>query len=165
MNLQQCDDTITSKLKFLYRKNRYLSKDLRKLLCHALTQPHSDYAVANWYQNSWSYNSSMPNSNKKYGKKSISFAQQVHTFLLTIWQQGGHRNWTFRQNKLVSQWTKDSTNVFPEVFLNSSLKYVLNIWKKFIKHLINTIPLLEHFLWNFSNYQELKLWLRNNFRV
>ena len=50
---------VTSKLKFLYRKIRFLSKDLRKLLCNALIQPHFDYACAAWY----------PNLNKKYKNK------------------------------------------------------------------------------------------------
>ena len=49
----------TSKLKFLYRKNRFLSKDLRRPWCNALIQPHFDYACAARY----------PNLNKKYKNK------------------------------------------------------------------------------------------------
>ena len=55
----QVGTKVTSKLKFLYRKNRFLSKDLRRLLCNALIQPHFDYACAAWY----------PNLNKKYKNK------------------------------------------------------------------------------------------------
>ena len=58
MGMQVCTK-VTSKLKFLYRKNRFLSKDLRRLLCNALIQPHFDYACAAWY----------PNLNKKYKNK------------------------------------------------------------------------------------------------
>ena len=58
MTMQVCIK-VTSKLKFLYRKNRFLSKDLRRLLCNALIQPHFDYACAAWY----------PNLNKKYKNK------------------------------------------------------------------------------------------------
>ena len=58
MAMQVCKE-VTSKLKFLYRKNRFLSKDLRRLLCNALIQPHFDYACAAWY----------PNLNKKYKNK------------------------------------------------------------------------------------------------
>ena len=47
------------KLKFLYRKNKFLLKDLRRLFCNALIQPHFDYACAPWY----------PNLNKKYKNK------------------------------------------------------------------------------------------------
>ena len=58
MAMQVCKE-VTSKLKFLYRKNRFLSKDLRRLLYNALIQPHFDYACAAWY----------PNLNKKYKNK------------------------------------------------------------------------------------------------
>ena len=34
---------INGKLKFLYRKNRHLIKELRRMLCNALIQPHFDY--------------------------------------------------------------------------------------------------------------------------
>ena len=58
MAMQVCTK-VTSKLKFLYRKNRFLSKDMRRLLCNALIQPHFDYACAAWY----------PNLNRKYQNK------------------------------------------------------------------------------------------------
>ena len=40
-----------SKLKFLYRKNRFLSSELRRVLCNALIHPHFDYACPAWYPN------------------------------------------------------------------------------------------------------------------
>ena len=40
---------INNKLKFLYRKNRFLTPTLRRLLCNALIQPHFDYACSAWY--------------------------------------------------------------------------------------------------------------------
>ena len=42
---------ISSRLKFLYRKNRFLTPELRRLLCNALIQPHFDYATSAWYLN------------------------------------------------------------------------------------------------------------------
>ena len=42
---------INNKLKFLYRKNRFLTSTLRRLLCNALIQPHFDYACSAWYPN------------------------------------------------------------------------------------------------------------------
>ena len=42
---------INGKLKFLYRKNRYLTKELRRMLCNALIQPHFDYAGPAWDPN------------------------------------------------------------------------------------------------------------------
>ena len=40
---------INSRLRFLYRKNRYLSPYLKRLLCNAIIQPHSNYACSAWY--------------------------------------------------------------------------------------------------------------------
>ena len=37
------------KLIFLYWKNRYLTKEFRRMLCNALIQPHFDYACPAWY--------------------------------------------------------------------------------------------------------------------
>ena len=37
-------NNIIGKLKFLYRKNRYLTKELHRILCNVLIQPYFDYA-------------------------------------------------------------------------------------------------------------------------
>ena len=37
---------INTRLRFLYRKNRFLSEPLRRLLCNAITQPHFDYGCS-----------------------------------------------------------------------------------------------------------------------
>ena len=42
---------INSRLKFLNRKNKFLTPVLRRLLCNALIQPHFDYALSAWYPN------------------------------------------------------------------------------------------------------------------
>ena len=42
---------INSRLKFLHRKNKFLTPALRKLLCNALIQPHFDFASTAWYSN------------------------------------------------------------------------------------------------------------------
>ena len=42
---------IDNKLKFLYRKNDFLTPSLKRLLCNALIQPHFDYACSAWYPN------------------------------------------------------------------------------------------------------------------
>ena len=42
---------INSRLRFLYRKNIFLSQPLRRLVCNALIQPHFDYACSPWYPN------------------------------------------------------------------------------------------------------------------
>ena len=42
---------INAKLKFLYRKNKFLTPLLKRLLCNALIQPHFDYACLAWQTN------------------------------------------------------------------------------------------------------------------
>ena len=42
---------INNKLKFLYRKNSFLTSALRRLLFNALVLPHFDYACLSWYPN------------------------------------------------------------------------------------------------------------------
>ena len=42
---------INTRLKFLCRKNKFLSPQLRWSLCNALIEPHFDYACSVWYTN------------------------------------------------------------------------------------------------------------------
>ena len=50
---------INGKQKFLYRKNKFLTPTLRRMLCSALIQLHFDYVCSAWY----------PNLNEKLKKK------------------------------------------------------------------------------------------------
>ena len=50
---------INGRLKFLYRKQKFLTYSLRRLHCNALIQPHYDYACSAWY----------PSLNKRLVKK------------------------------------------------------------------------------------------------
>ena len=52
-------NNINGKSKFIYRKNGYHTKELRRMFCNALIQPHFDYACPAWY----------PNLNEKTKKK------------------------------------------------------------------------------------------------
>ena len=40
---------INEKLKFLYQKNKFLTPELRRMLCNAPFQPHFNYACQAWY--------------------------------------------------------------------------------------------------------------------
>ena len=42
---------VNSRLKFLYRQNKFLDIPLRRLLCNAMIQPFFDYACNAWYPN------------------------------------------------------------------------------------------------------------------
>ena len=43
--------TINARLKFLHKKNYFLTLDLRHLLCNALIQPYFDYVCSSWFSN------------------------------------------------------------------------------------------------------------------
>ena len=42
---------INLKLKFLYRKNRFLTPELQRLLCNTIIQPHFVHICYAWYPN------------------------------------------------------------------------------------------------------------------
>ena len=63
---------IKGKLKFLYRKQNFLS--LRRLLSYALIQPHFDYACSSWY----------PMLNKRLSKKIQSAQNKCIRFCLNL---------------------------------------------------------------------------------
>ena len=65
---------VNARLKFLHRKNKYLTLNLRRLLCNALIQLHLDYACSAWY----------PNLSKKLKKQNSNFTKQMHSFLSTV---------------------------------------------------------------------------------
>ena len=65
---------ISGRLKLLYRKQSFLSFQLRRLLCNALIQPHFDYASSAWY----------PNLNKKYKKKIQILQNKCIRFCLSL---------------------------------------------------------------------------------
>ena len=62
---------VKARLKFLHRKNKYLTPNLRCLPCNALIQPHFDYVCSAWY----------PNPSKK---QNSNFTKQMHSFLSTV---------------------------------------------------------------------------------
>ena len=65
---------INTRLKFLYRKNQFLSPQLRRLLCNALIQLHFDYACSVWY----------PNLNKKFKTKLQTLQNKCVHFCLEL---------------------------------------------------------------------------------
>ena len=62
---------INTRLRFLYRKNRFLSQPLRRLLCNAIIQPHFDYGCSAWY----------PYLNKSLKKKTTNTVEQTYSLL------------------------------------------------------------------------------------
>ena len=58
---------VNSRLRFLYRQNKFLDIPLRRLLCNTMIQPSLDYPCNGWY----------PNLNKNL-KKHLQAAQNKH---------------------------------------------------------------------------------------
>ena len=65
---------INARLKFLHRKNDFLTLDLRRLLCKALIQPHFDYVCS----------SGFPNLNQKLKKKLQTTQNKCIRFCLQL---------------------------------------------------------------------------------
>ena len=65
---------INTRLKFLNRKGKFLSPQLRRLLCNALIQHHFDYACSVWY----------PNLNKKFKTKLQTHQDKCVRFYLQL---------------------------------------------------------------------------------
>ena len=66
--------TVSNRLRFLYRKQAFLTPYLRRLLCNALIQPHFDYACVAWYSN----------LGKKYTKKLQIMQNKCLRFCLNL---------------------------------------------------------------------------------
>ena len=65
---------INGRLRFLYRKNRYLSPYLKRLLCNAIIQPHFDYVCSAWYPN---LNKTFKSKLQTLQNKCIRFCHQL----------------------------------------------------------------------------------------
>ena len=65
---------INGRLKFLYRKQKFLTNGLKRLLCNALIQPHFDFACLAWY----------PNLNKKVKRKVQTAQNKCIRFCLNM---------------------------------------------------------------------------------
>ena len=66
---------INSRLKFLHRKNKFLTPALRRLLYNAFIQPHFDYASSAWYPN---LTRKMKNKIQITQNKCIRYCLQLH---------------------------------------------------------------------------------------
>lgn len=62
---------INNKLKFLHRKNRFLTSVPKQFSCNALVQPHFDYACSAWYT-------------KKIIEQNRDYLEEMDTFELLL---------------------------------------------------------------------------------
>ncbi len=93
---------LNSKLKFLYRKNKFLTPSLRRLLCNALIQPHFDFACTSWFPN---LNQCLKNKLQTSQNKCIRFCLQLGNRSHIGMEEFKNINWlsvTDRFNQCVS---------------------------------------------------------------
>ena len=81
---------INNKLKFLYRKNDFLTPTLRCLLCNALIQPHFDYACSVWYPN---LSKKLKHRIQTTQNKSMRFCLRLDKLKHIFHEEFEHLNW------------------------------------------------------------------------
>ena len=96
---------INSKLKFLYRKQNFLSKGLRRLLCNALIQPHFDYACQAWF----------PNLNKSLSMKIQSAQNKCIRYCLNL----NNQKHLTKKDFQVINWLPTSERVNQRICVNA----------------------------------------------
>ena len=105
--------------KFLYRKNRFLSPELRRMLCNALIQTHFDYA---WYSN----------LTEKKTKKEIQIMQNK---CVRFCPRLGEMHHISEEDFRLINWLPTSKRI-DQCMIIDTLKFVrtlvLTIWKKFL---------------------------------
>ena len=111
---------INNKLKFLYRKNRFLTSTLRRLLCNALIQPHFDYACSAWYPN---LTKKLKNRIQTSQNKCIRFCLQLDKMTHTSHKEFETLTWlpvTDRFNQCIKFVNNQCPNYLNEVFKAAS---------------------------------------------
>ena len=118
-------NTVHNRLKFLYRKQKFLSLSLRRLLCNALIQPHFDYACAAWY----------PLLNKRQSKR-IQIAQNKCIRCCLNLDNKAHvgTNEFLKINWLPTKKRVELNNAFALTSLNFLIKCLLNTQQKYSAH-------------------------------
>ena len=117
---------INGKLKFIYRKNRYLPKELRSMLCDALVQPHFVYTCPSWYAN---LNEKRKKKIQIMQNKKISFGLKLDKIHHISEKEFRLINWLPTSNR-VDQWI----NTITYNFVNNSCPYDLNEMFEFSPH-------------------------------
>ena len=117
-------NTVHNRLKFLYRKQKFLSLSLRCLLCNALIQPQFDYACPAWY----------PLLNKQQSKR-IQIAQnKCIRYCLNLDNKAHVGMNEFLKINWLPTPKKELNNAFALTSLNFLIKCVLNTQQKYSTH-------------------------------
>ena len=110
---------INSRLRFLYRKNMFLSPPLRRLLCNSLIQPHFDYACSAWYSK----------LNKRLKSKLLILSNKCIRFCLSINNRAHIGQKEFEQ----INWLPINDR-FKQIISSMSFKFCNNTSPPYINH-------------------------------
>ena len=112
---------INQKFKFLYRKNGFLTPELRRLMCNAIIQPHFDYAWSAWYAN---LTQKLKKKLQVMQNRCIRFCLQLDKMTTVSHKEFKDLNWLPIINRL--------NNVLFQSRLNLSMAVVRTTWMKFL---------------------------------
>ena len=116
---------INNKLKFLYRKNRFLTSTLRRLLCNALSQPHFDDACSTWYPN---LTKKLKNRIQTSQNKNVRFWLQLDNMAHISHKEFETLNWLSLTERFI-------------LYMNSvAFKYVNNQCPNYLNWVFQTAP-------------------------
>ena len=113
---------INCRLRFLYRKNRFLSQPLLRLLCNALIQPHFDYACSAWYPN---LNNRLKSKLQTLQNKCIRFCLNLDSKAHMGLTEFGKINWlpiNYRFEQCISSMTFKYFNYLSSLYWNDVFK-------------------------------------------
>ena len=122
---------INCRRRFLYRKNRFLSLRLGRLLCNALIQPHFGYACSAWY----------PNLNIRLKLKLQIPQNKCSCFCLNL-NNRAHIGLTAFEKTNWLPINDRFEQCICSISLNISITWVLCIWMMYLNQLVKTRPLL-----------------------
>ena len=119
---------INKKLKFLYRKNKFLTPSLKRMLCNSLIQPHFDYACSTWYPY---LTQNLKNRIQKTQNKCIRYCLELDNMAHISFREFEKINWINTQDRFAQV---ISVNAF-KFFQGKCPEYMSEIFS--IAHQIN----------------------------
>ena len=130
---------INNKLKFIYRKNRFLTPTVRPLLCSALIQPHFDHAYSAWYAN---LTKKLKNRIQTSQNKRIQFCLQLDKITQISNKEFETLNWL------------PVTEIFNQCISSILFKYVNDQFPNYLNEIFQTGP--ENNIQTRGSFQKLK---------
>ena len=129
---------INSRLAFLYRKQKFLTPYLKRLLCNSLIQPHFDYASSAWYPN---LNTNLKTKMQTAQNKCIRFCLQldnrhhigVNEFKKINWLPVGNRFQEIINVHVFKFFTNNSPEYMKDLFKTQEPRSNLETRRSYLK--------------------------------